>query len=277
MESSDKFFGCLGLFVIGLIVSAGLIACSGAQVSYGHVGVVTTWGAIEKGQLQPGFHVVVPIAQRIESMNVQVQPHPFKEIDAASREMQSVKLTGMMNFHIDAARADSLLATVGKDFAEKVIDPAFNDFIKEVVPRYEANSILQRRDEIRSEARTKLQANLERYGIIVDDIYISNISFSNEYQGAIEGKQTAQQQVEKEAQVLAQKRIQADQMEADALGQARAEIARAQGTAKANELLAQSITPNLVNWEYLQRWDGKRPQVEGAATPLVQLPALPKP
>ena len=45
-------------------------------------------------------------------------------------------MTGMMNFHIDPAFVNDLYQKVGLDFADKVIDPAFNDFVKEVVPMY---------------------------------------------------------------------------------------------------------------------------------------------
>ena len=45
-----------------------------------------------------------------------------------------VKMTGMMNFHIDPKFVNDLYQKVGLDFADKVIDPAFNDFVKEVVP-----------------------------------------------------------------------------------------------------------------------------------------------
>ena len=117
-----------------------------------------------------------------------------------------------MNYHIDGQFASDLYQRVGTDFASKIIDPAFNDFIKTVVPGYSVNDILAKRDEIRSFAKQQLAANLSQYHIIVDDIYIANITFSDSFQAAIEAKQVAQQQVETERQILAQKQIQAQQV-----------------------------------------------------------------
>lgn len=267
--------GPIGWWAAGLLVFVVLLLLfiSGAIVQAGHVGVVTTFGKVEDNVLFPGFHMVVPIAQRINQIDTRVQPHPFKEIDAASQEMQTVTLTGMMNYHLEPALANFLFQNVGLDFPSKVIDPAFNDYIKEVVPQYAVTQILQNRDAIRRSAREKLGENLKRYGIIVDDIYISNLQFSKDYQTAIEKKQTAQQNVETEQQVLAQKQVQAQQKVVDAKADGDAQLARAQGEAQANEVRTKSISPQLIDYLRWTRWDGKLPMVSGGgANTLFQLP-----
>jgi regulator of protease activity HflC (stomatin/prohibitin superfamily) len=96
-------------------------------VPAGHRGVVLWWGSVEKRIMGEGLNFKVPMAERVIKVDVRVQPHPFKEIDAASKEYQMVKLTGMMNFHIDPSYVNDLYQKVGLDFANKVIDPAFND------------------------------------------------------------------------------------------------------------------------------------------------------
>jgi regulator of protease activity HflC (stomatin/prohibitin superfamily) len=276
--SNSGFRASLGGFgkivVLVLVVLLFLtVFVSGATVQAGHVGVLLTFGRVSPGVLEPGFHLIIPMAQRIVQVDTRVLPHAFREIEAASREYQSVRLTGTMNYHLKAPQAAELYQTVGLDFADKVIDPAFNDFIKEVVPRYQVTEILGRRDEIRSTARTMLGQNLERYGIVVDDIYISNISFSKEYQDAIERKQTAQQNVETEQQILAQKEIQAQQAIVEARGRAEARVTAADGDARANELLAESISPQLIEYLRWTRWDGKLPLFSGSSqSPFVSIP-----
>jgi regulator of protease activity HflC (stomatin/prohibitin superfamily) len=249
-----------------------LAALSAATVQAGHVGVVLTFGRAEGTVRSPGFHLIMPIVQRMVQVDTRVLPHAFREIDAASRELQTVKLTGTMNYHLEAGRANELFQTVGLDFADKVIDPAFNDFIKEVVPQYPVTEILARREEIRQKAIERLGKNLARYGILVDDIYISNISFSAEYQTAIERKQTVQQNVETEQQILRQKEIQAQQAVVEARGKADAAVAAAEGEAKANIARATSISPELIEYLRWTRWDGKLPMVLGADTPLISVP-----
>jgi regulator of protease activity HflC (stomatin/prohibitin superfamily) len=180
-------------------------------------------------------------------------------------------MTGMMNFHIDPSFVNDLYQKVGLDFAPKVIDPAFNDFVKEVVPTYPIGEILPKREEIRQTAMKKLGNNLSRYHIIVDDIYFANIRFSPEYEKAIEAKQVAQQQVETQKQILAQREIEAQQKVATAKGESESILLVAQGQAKANEALTGSITPILVNYKSIERWNGVLPQVSGGAIPFIQL------
>jgi regulator of protease activity HflC (stomatin/prohibitin superfamily) len=240
-------------------------------VPAGHRGVVLWWGSVEKRIMGEGLNFIVPIAERVIKVDVKVQPHPFREIDASSKEYQNVKMTGMMNFHIDPAYVNDLYQKVGLDFADKVIDPAFNDFVKEVVPTYPIGEILPKREEIRKRAMTKLGDNLSRYHIIVDDIYFANIRFSPEYEGAIEAKQVAQQQVETQKQVLAQREIEAQQKVATAKGEAESILVVAQGQAKANDALSRSITPILVQYKGIEKWNGILPQVSGGAIPLIDL------
>ena len=248
--------GVAGAVIGALILVAGLSAPF-VEVPAGNVGVVTNFGSVQSGTLEPGLHIVIPIVQHVAIIDTRVQPHQFQEIDAASAEYQTVKLTGVMNYHVDGQYASDLYQRVGTDFASKVIDPAFNDFIKTVVPAYKVDAILGARDEIRSKAKEALAANLAQYHIVVDDIYIANIAFSDAFQQAIEAKQVAQQQVQTEQQILAQKKIQAEQAVAQAQGQADANVALAQGQATANKSLAASLSDQILQYQYIQKLTDK--------------------
>jgi regulator of protease activity HflC (stomatin/prohibitin superfamily) len=267
-----------GAFILVAIVAFALgfvIPTPGSVIHIvyaGHVGVKAVWGQVQGESLQPGVYVLNPISDRIFDIDVRVLPHNFKEIDAASKEYQTVKLTGTMNYHIQSEKAPYLYQTVGTDFVEKVIDPAFADFVKEVVPQYAATDILGKRDEIRQRARDALGKNIDRYGVTVDDVYLSDITFSPEYQQAIERKQTAQQQVEAERQVLAQKGVQAQQAVIEAKGKADARVAAAEGDAKGNQVLTESLSAQLIDYLRWTRWDGRLPQVTGGNGTLISVP-----
>lgn len=266
-KPNPRTLGIIVVLVVILIVGWSTFVI----VPAGHRGVVLWWGSVEKRIMGEGLNFIVPLAERVIKVDVKVQPHPFRQIDASSKEYQNVKMTGMMNFHIDPAFVNDLYQKVGLDFADKVIDPAFNDFVKEVVPTYPIGEILPKREEIRKRAMTKLGENLERYHIIVDDIYFADIRFSTGYEGAIEAKQVAQQQVETQRQVLAQREIEAQQKVATAKGEAESILVVAQGQAKANDALSKSITPILVQYKGIEKWTGVLPQVSGGAVPFVDL------
>jgi regulator of protease activity HflC (stomatin/prohibitin superfamily) len=260
----------VGMFIL-LIIILIIVWGTFVIVPAGHRGVALWWGSVENRIMGEGLNFKVPIAERVIKVDVKVQPHPFKEIDASSKEYQNVKMTGMMNFHIDPSFVNDLYQKVGLDFADKVIDPAFNDFVKEVVPTYPIGEILPKREEIRKRAMTKLGDNLARYHIIVDDIYFANIRFSPGYEGAVEAKQVAQQQVETQRQVLAQREIEAQQKVATAKGEAESILVVAQGQAKANDALSRSISPILVQYKGIEKWNGILPQVSGGAVPFIDL------
>ena len=264
---SPRTVSILILLIIILVVVWGTFVI----IPAGHRGVVLWWGSVENRIMGEGLNFKVPFAEKVIKVDVKVQPHPFKEIDASSKEYQIVKMTGMMNFHIDPAYVNDLYQKVGLDFADKVIDPAFNDFVKEVVPTYPIGEVLPKREEIRKRAMTKLGDNLSRYHIIVDDIYFASIRFSPEYEGAIEAKQVAQQQVETQKQVLAQREIEAQQKVATAKGEAESILVVAQGQAKANDALSRSISSILVQYKSIEKWNGILPQVSGGAVPFIDL------
>lgn len=251
IETKPLRFVALAFFVL-TFASLGIVI-----VPAGHVGVVTNFGAVEERTLLAGLSIVIPVAETVHLIDTRVQPHEFKDIDAASKEYQQVKASGKLNYHIDPAFAFVIYRQVGEDFASKVIDPALNDFIKEEMPKFSITEILPQRDKIRADTITAMNENLARYHIIVDDIYLANIAFSPEYEKAIEDKQVAQQQVQTQEQILAQKRIQAEQAVVDAQGKANAAVALATGQAEANRLLSESLTANLIQYTAITKLNDK--------------------
>ena len=81
----------------------------------------------------------------------------------------------------------------------------------------------------------------------------------------------AQQQVETQKQVLAQREIEAQQKVATAKGEAESILVVAQGQAKANDALSRSISPILVQYKGIEKWNGILPQVSGGAVPFVDV------
>ena len=94
---------------------------------------------------------------------------------------------------------------------------------------------------------------------------------------AINPKNVMQQQALTAQNELQKNTFQAQGDSIKAAGRAKAIMAEAEAQARANTLLAQSITPNLVQYEMTKKWNGQMPQVTGGATPLLQLPTAAKP
>lgn len=265
MQNLKAGIGCLGaVFVIGVL---GFFFCF-QTVPAGTVGIVTNFGNVQEQTLPAGLHFIVPIVNSLHILDTRVQSHEFgtqdgQAIEAASSEYQAVYLSGKFNYHVEGAYASVLFRTVGEDFANRIIDPAFKDIVKEIVPTYAIAQILPKRDEIRQKTITLLNANLSRYHIIIDDVYLANVGFSPEYEAAIEAKQVAQQQVATEKEIKQQIIVKAEQQVEQAKGEANSQIERAKGqatatieaakgTATANKLLSDSLTPIVIQYEYIR-------------------------
>jgi len=261
MQSKPFSLKTAGLMVGGLVaVFVGLLVLLGsrAQVDPGYVGVVSNWGAVDPHQqpLSQGIHIIDPITTGVTSVSTQPQNHTFREVAAASRELQNVYVDGGVNYHIDADRAAEIVTEGGlQAIVGKVFDPAFQDYIKETVQHYSATEILAQRSAIREATLKQLQEKAGAYGIHVDDLFITNIHFDQAYTDAIEKAAIAQQQL-----------VQAET-------EAKTKVAAAQGDADANRLRQQTLTPEQLQYMALQnqqaaitKWDGKLPTTELAGS-----------
>lgn len=242
----------VALMAVITVLSTGL-----RIIDAGHVGVVTWFGRVENRTLEPGLQFVTPIAENVIPIETRVQGINFENLAAASLEYQDVLITGTLNIHIDGPQADDLYQDVGLDYINRVVNPFLNTFVKQIVPEYEIDTILLKREEIRVRAAEALGEKLADYHIVVDDLAFAQISFSPEYTAAVEEKQVQEQRVLTERQILEQRRIQADQAVATAEGEAASIVARAKGQAEANQLLSSSLTPILVQWQAIQRLNDK--------------------
>lgn len=258
-NDTSSGMGWIGLAVGGFLFII-LLFLSVTIVPAGNVGVITNFGAVQKETLDPGFHLRIPIVQGLHLVNTQVQAHSFQEIDAASQELQQVKLTGKVNFSIDARHAADLYQNVGLDFAGKLLDPTFNDYIKTIVPTYPVNDILKNRDAIRDATQKRLNEAVNPYGLTILAVQITDIRFSSEFEKAIEAKQVAQQQVAQATQLLDKAKI-----------DAQTAVTTAQGQAEANRILAASATQQVLQLKAIEKWNGVLP-LSTAGTPLLQLP-----
>lgn len=244
-------FGVLAVLSLGL-----------QQIDAGHIGVVREWGAVTNRVLYPGMNWVTPLANSVEDVDTRVRsiriaddPNtPQSEAySAASREQQDLFMNLTLNYHVDPAKASSIIQNIGTDFEAKIVIPRFLDIPKSVTDDYPTAVVLNSRDEIRQRTVENLRAELEPFGFIVDGINIENFSYSAEYNGAIEAKQVEQQRVETEKQKLAQQEIVAQQRVAEAKGLADAQIERARGEAESNRLVSASLTQEILMNRYIEK------------------------
>lgn len=119
---------------------------------------------------------------------------------------------------------------LGVDFDDRVLPSLGNEVLKSVVAQYNAEELLSKRAEISQQIRASLIARAKAFDLILDDVSITHLTFGREFARAIEQKQVAQQDAERQTWVVAR----SDQ-------ERKAAVIRAEGEAEAANLISDAI------------------------------------
>ncbi len=258
-------WGRIMLSMVGLIVGLTFLFGSFYTIPAGNVGVVTWFGRVERTS-GPGFNFKWPIAEGVTVMNIQTQLDQA-DAEAASSDLQDATATIAINYHLDPQFAAYVFQSIGTGYKDTILTPMVQNSFKEATAAHTAEQLITQREAVRQAAESDIKTKALVYHIIVDNFQIVNFKFSEEYQNAIEQKQVAQQGVETQKQMLAQAQVQAQTAVAQAQGIAQSKVVQAQADAQvvtinakaqadANNLITQSLTPELLQWQYIKQISG---------------------
>jgi prohibitin 2 len=250
----------------------------------GQVDVKVLFGQVDPAPLREGLNVLWNPLYDIVPMDVRVQKHTAR-YDAASKDLQAVHVEMVLNYRVVPERAPKVYRTIGLGYSSVIIDPGAQEILKANTATHNAAEVLLKRPIIKNEVQQALAAYLNKYGIELKEAALANIRFDAAYEKAVEAKQIEEQKAEQKRYELIQAQRQAEIVAAEAKGKGDAALAEARGVPDAlrikgeaeaayNARVAASLTPVLIQQQYLARWDGKLPQYTfgGNAVPFVQLP-----
>src|SRR2546422_6808539 len=251
----------------------------------GQVGVKVLFGEVEPVPLREGLNVVWNPLYDIVIMDTRVQKHTTRYA-AASKDLQAVHVEMVLNYRLVPDRAPEVYKSIGLNYSSVIIDPAAQEVLKAQTATHNAAEILGRRQGVKSEVQTGITQWLTKYGVELKEASLANIRFDANYEKAIEAKQIEEQKAEQKRYELIQAQRQAEI--AAAQGKGDAALAEAKGVADAlrikgeaeatyNARVSSSLTPVLIQQQYLAKWDGRLPQYSfgGNAVPFVQVPGAP--
>lgn len=243
-----------GKIIGGVIAAAAVIIValnSFTSVEAGHSGVVLTFGKVSEAVLSEGLHVKVPFIQQI----IQIDNRVLKaEVDcsSASKDLQTVSSTIALNYRVRNEASARIYKEVGPSYESVIINPAIQECVKAVTAKYTAEQLITERQQISDQMKELLNEKISSYGLELEIFNIIAFEFTDEYNAAIEAKQTAQQNALKAEQDLQRIKVEAEQT-----------VAQAQAEAEAYRLKSEQITPQMIAMEYIDKWDGKLPAVAG--------------
>jgi regulator of protease activity HflC (stomatin/prohibitin superfamily) len=226
------------LVVIGVILflAAGPIR----TVPAGNVGVKDFFGSVSSSTLSPGIGLVLPLTSVVK-MSVQTQE--IKEVaEVPSQEGLILSLETSLLFQLDPAKAVDIYRTVGSDYVGTIVEPQFRSAIREITASYEAKALYSaEREKIAGEIFSLFKKIAGDRGIIVQQVLLRKIGLPAVVANAIQEKLRREQEAEQMKFVL-----QKEQQEAE-----RKRI-EAQGVADFQRIVAQGISPQLLEWKGIE-------------------------
>lgn len=270
-----------------LVFFLALIFCT-TNVPTGHVGIITSFGRVEEtATLDAGFHFKGP-TQRIIPMDLRQRKWTYT-LSAFSSDIQQVDIICAVTFNINKDSAIDLYKDVGTSYSEILVHPRVSERTKSTFSKYSAENLVSERDALSTKICENLRAEMLVYGINIISVSIEDIDFTDAFTDAVEAKQVAEQtmlrvQTEQTQQINveraeAERRIIAAQANAE-VAQTNADAAaytirvQAEAQAEANQVIAASLTNELINYQKINKWNGTVPTIQGIETiyPIVDLP-----
>lgn len=268
--------GATAGFLVAAII---FVFCSIITIPTGMTGVVTSFGRVEDYTYDAGVHMQAPW-KTVITMDNRIQKQTMK-FSCFSADIQDVTCIYTINYQIDKENAQEIYRTIGKDYFDTVVTPAIAESIKTIMAHYTAEELIGSRDTLALQIEDTLSNSLVPYNIKVVSTAIEDIDFTDAFTNAVEAKQVAAQnklkaQIEQEqktiesqqaaerakidaeaaanvAKIAAQADLEVQQINADA-----AEYTGRKEASK-NKAIAESLTPDLLNYYYITQWDGVLP------------------
>ena len=297
----------LGTLFIAAIVALILLVFTFStwrNINPGFVGIVfdKAHHNVTTGALDPGWAFINPLTQAIQEYPVTIQTYPMVEnsyegaarddsIKVQSNEGQQINLDVVIQYQVEKAKASQLYLDWGGAPIGVVETGVVRQYTRSQVPvvasKYTWEEITStKRAEMVQEITDVLTAEFNRRHLTLVSFGVREVHLPQALQRSLDQKIQAQQAAEQQKYQLQQAVVKADQDVAQATGlgnaakqqaegEAQATLTKARAQAQANDLLAKSITPPLIQYEQLQRWDGRLPMFQGgSATPFLDVSKL---
>lgn len=200
-------------------------------INPGQAGVLSILGKARDGALIEGIHFKPPLISEVDIYDVTVQKFEVPG-QSSTKDLQQLSASFAINFRLDPLQVVKIRREQGtlQNLVAKVIAPQTQESFKIAAARRTVEEAITKRVELKSDFDNALGSRLDKYGIIVLDTSVIDLTFSPEFARAVEDKQIAEQRAQRAVYIAE-----------EAEQEAEAEINRAKGKAEAQKLLAETL------------------------------------
>ena len=197
----------------------------------------------------------MPFVEKIVKIDCRTQKVSYT-MEGSSKDLQKISnIKIAVNYSVDKQKANILYREIGKDFSSIIIEPSIYETMKSAIANYTAEELVTKRQEVSNKAQETLTTKLEEKGINVLALNLLDLSFSKEFDEAIEKKQVTEQQTQQakyeleKAKIENEKKIENAKAEAEVMKQQNQEIT--ENTLRLKELENQQ--------KLIEKWSGNLP------------------
>lgn len=206
-------------------------------VQPGQAAIVTRFGKLDEQARYEGTYVE-PFAN-INFYDLKVLTNSSIE-EAGTNNLQAVKVEVTTTYKLKGDKLFEIFKTIGseEDVIHKIIEPNTSAAVKASTTEYDAETLLRSRVELTQKIQDKLGKILGQYNVELQNVAVTNINFTDaDFNKSIEQKQIAEQNAEK----------------------AKYDLQRVQTEAQQQQALQQSLTPEILQKMWIEKWDGHLP------------------
>jgi prohibitin 1 len=241
-SSLPRMRGAASKFLVFLAAIFALIFFFSCVISVptGHVGVLTLFGKVTGETLAEGIHVINPL-KSVKKLSIQTQS--IKEsANVPSNEGLNLALDTSLLFHLDRDKAAEVYQRVGPNYLEKIVEPTLRAAIRTATSSHTANALYTNaRELVQQQIKDQLISELGPRGVIIEDVLLRDVQLPPLLKDAIEAKQQAEQDALRMSFVLQKEKQEAERKRIEA-----------QGIADFQKIVAQGISPQLLEWKGIE-------------------------
>jgi prohibitin 1 len=228
--NADKFLSTLskvslGLGGLAIIPRACLFDVDGGERAV----IFNLFSGVDEKVRGEGTHFKIPWIMQPKMYTIRLRPKEIKT-NTGTKDLQTVTIHVRMLFKPDIAGLPEIHSTLGEDYEERVLPSVANEVLKATIAQYNAEQLLTMREHVSKEIRESIVTRAQQFHILMDDVSITHLTYGKEFSKAIEEKQVAEQEAEKQKFIV----LKAEQ-------ERQATVIRAEGEAEAAGLISKSL------------------------------------